>query len=138
MQNPTARLFLCIAAAWSVTGIVATETRAEDRSASASLRRDRHVVIVVWDGMRPDLVSEQYTPTLWRLAQGGVTFRNHHSVYPSATVVNGTAIKPALIRTAAVFLRITITNRRSTNRNRLTLKTSVSCKKATTSAVASI
>src|SRR5205807_2407865 len=29
---------------------------------------------------------------LWKLAQGGVTFRNHHSVYPSATIVNGTAI----------------------------------------------
>src|SRR3989440_4471011 len=52
----------------------------------------RHVVIVVWDGMRPDFVSEQNTPTLWKLAQRGVTFQNHHSVYPSATIVNGTAI----------------------------------------------
>src|SRR5438477_12583922 len=48
--------------------------------------------MVVWDGMRPDFVSEQNTPTLWKLAQSGVTFRNHHSVYPSATIVNGTAI----------------------------------------------
>src|SRR4030088_2891974 len=53
---------------------------------------ERHVVIVVWDGMRPDFVSEQNTPALWKLAQSGVTFRNHHSVYPSATIVNGTAI----------------------------------------------
>jgi arylsulfatase A-like enzyme len=52
----------------------------------------RHVVVVVWDGMRPDFVSEQNTPTLWKLAKEGVTFRNHHSVYPSATNVNGTAI----------------------------------------------
>src|SRR5256886_2327717 len=52
----------------------------------------RHVVVVVWDGMRPDFVSEQNTPTLWKLAQSGVTFRNHPSVYPSATIVNGTAI----------------------------------------------
>src|SRR6266853_2285687 len=52
----------------------------------------RHVVIVVWDGMRPDFVSEQNTPTLWKLAREGVTFRNHHAVYPSATMVNGTAI----------------------------------------------
>src|SRR2546430_17735630 len=57
-----------------------------------SLRQDRHVVIVVWDGMRPDFISEQNTPTLWKLAQAGVIFRNHHSVYPSATIVNGTAI----------------------------------------------
>src|SRR5438874_11539726 len=60
--------------------------------ASAFAAEQRHVVVVVWDGMRPDLVSEQNTPTLWKLAQGGVTFRNHHSVYPSATIVNGTAI----------------------------------------------
>src|SRR5438045_74927 len=54
--------------------------------------QSRHVVVVVWDGMRPDFVSEQNTPTLWKLAKEGVTFRNHHSVYPSAAIVNGTAI----------------------------------------------
>ena len=53
---------------------------------------DRHVVVVVWDGMRPDFVSKETTPTLWKLAREGVTFRNHHPVYPSATMVNGTAI----------------------------------------------
>lgn len=53
---------------------------------------DRHVVMVVWDGMRPDFVSEKTTPTLWRLAREGVTFRNHHPVYLSATMVNGTAL----------------------------------------------
>jgi len=53
---------------------------------------NRRVVVVVWDGMRPDFVSEETTPTLWRLAREGVTFRNHHPVYPSATNVNGTAM----------------------------------------------
>jgi arylsulfatase A-like enzyme len=55
-------------------------------------KSERHVVIVVWDGMRPDFVSEENTPALWKLARDGVTFRNHHSVYPSATMVNGTAL----------------------------------------------
>src|SRR5437667_12090048 len=55
-------------------------------------KSDRHVVVVVWDGMRPDFVSEKTTPTLWKLAREGVTFRNHHPVYPSATMVNGTAM----------------------------------------------
>jgi arylsulfatase A-like enzyme len=54
--------------------------------------QDRHVLVVVWDGMRPDFVSEQNTPALWQLARDGVVFRNHHCVYPSATNVNGTAI----------------------------------------------
>src|SRR5712675_2012595 len=53
---------------------------------------ERHVVVVVWDGMRPDFVTEQNTPTLWKLAREGITFRNHHPVYPSATNVNGTAM----------------------------------------------
>jgi arylsulfatase A-like enzyme len=52
----------------------------------------KHVVVVVWDGMRPDFVTEIYTPTLWKLAKQGVVFRDHHCVYPSATNVNGTAI----------------------------------------------
>ena len=52
----------------------------------------RHVVVVVWDGMRPDFVTHQNTPTLWKLAREGITFRNHHAAYPSATMVNGTAM----------------------------------------------
>ena len=55
-------------------------------------KSERHVMIVVWDGMRPDFVSEQNTPALWKLSREGVTFRNHHAVYPSATMVNGTAL----------------------------------------------
>ena len=64
-------------------------------SATAAIvpaKPERHVVVVVWDGMRPDFVTEQNTPTLWKLAREGITFRNHHAVYPSATMVNGTAI----------------------------------------------
>ncbi|PYK31499.1 MAG: hypothetical protein DME57_03455, partial [Verrucomicrobia bacterium] len=52
----------------------------------------RQVLIVVWDGMRPDLMTEKNCPTLWQLGKQGVTFRNHHSVYPTATNVNGTAL----------------------------------------------
>lgn len=61
-------------------------------SATEQFNQSRHVVVVVWDGMRPDFVSEQNTPTLWKLAREGIVFRNHHSVYPSATMVNGTAL----------------------------------------------
>ena len=51
-----------------------------------------HIVVVVWDGMRPDFITEKSTPTLYRLARDGVFFGNHHPVYLSATEVNGTAI----------------------------------------------
>ncbi len=53
---------------------------------------NRHIVLVVWDGMRPDFVTEKYAPTLDKLAHDGVRFRNHHSVYPTATDVNGAAL----------------------------------------------
>jgi arylsulfatase A-like enzyme len=93
MRKGRARLVLgAIAVVLIAVDSNPAESPQQDRSASASLRRDRHVVIVVWDGMRPDFVSEQNTPALWKFAGGGVTFRNHHSVYPSATIVNGTAI----------------------------------------------
>src|SRR6266576_7058704 len=52
----------------------------------------RHILVVVWDGMRPDFVSQENTPALWKLAREGVIFRNDHAVYPSATNVNGTAL----------------------------------------------
>src|SRR6266571_5775112 len=42
--------------------------------------------------MRPDFVSQENTPALWKLAHEGVIFHNHHAVYPSATNVNGTAL----------------------------------------------
>jgi predicted AlkP superfamily pyrophosphatase or phosphodiesterase len=51
-----------------------------------------HVVIMVWDGLRPDFITEQYTPTLRRLANQGVFFNRHHPVYISSTEVNGTAL----------------------------------------------
>src|SRR5688572_8310639 len=52
----------------------------------------KHIVLVVWDGLRPDFVSPQLTPNLYELAQRGVFFQNHHAVYPSATIINGTAM----------------------------------------------
>lgn len=52
----------------------------------------RRVVVVVFDGMRPDYVSAETSPNLWRLAQEGVFFGNHHPVYLSSTEVNGVAL----------------------------------------------
>lgn len=54
--------------------------------------RAEHVALVVWDGMRADFVKEEYAPNLAKVAAGGVHFRNHHSVYPSLTNVNATAL----------------------------------------------
>lgn len=66
--------------------LAAASARAADSPA------ERHVVVIVWDGMRPDFITAQTTPHLWALAQSGVFFASHHPVYLSATEVNGTAI----------------------------------------------
>jgi arylsulfatase A-like enzyme len=59
---------------------------------SFSAGKAEHVIVIVWDGMRPDLITAEHTPTLHQLARDGVMFQNHHPVYCSATEVNGTAI----------------------------------------------
>jgi predicted AlkP superfamily pyrophosphatase or phosphodiesterase len=78
-----AELWICL-----VTGIV-VEARG---AAPAPSGKAEHVVLVVWDGMRPDFITPQYTPTLYKLALDGVFFKNHHPVYISSTEVNGAAL----------------------------------------------
>jgi arylsulfatase A-like enzyme len=47
-----------------------------------------HFVIVGLDGLRADMVTPETTPNFLRLAQQGVHFSQHHSVFPTATRVN--------------------------------------------------
>jgi len=62
-------------------------------SASAgATEKPRHVVVMVWDGMRPDFMSEKHTPTLYQLARQGVEFEDHHPSYLSLTEGNGTVM----------------------------------------------
>src|SRR5215471_10066484 len=69
-------------------------TRFRDRSFACKMRllkRDhramRHVVVVVLDGLRRDLIGEDRTPALARFAQRSQSFASHSSVFPSATRV---------------------------------------------------
>ena len=51
-----------------------------------------HIVVLVWDGMRPDFITVQNCPNLYSLATNGVFFNKHHCAYVSSTEVNGTAL----------------------------------------------
>lgn len=51
-----------------------------------------HVVVIVWDGLRPDFVTKENTPVLYELRRQGVFFSKHHAVYPTSTEVNGAAL----------------------------------------------
>ena len=46
-----------------------------------------HLVIVV-DGLRPDYVTADVMPRLFRLGQRGIVFNAHHAVFPTVTRVN--------------------------------------------------
>jgi arylsulfatase A-like enzyme len=77
---------------FAAAAIAAFSTASIPVVAAASAPSSRHAVLVVSDGMRPDFVTEKYAPTLDKLAHDGVRFRNHHSIYPTATDVNGAAL----------------------------------------------
>jgi arylsulfatase A-like enzyme len=61
-------------------------------SLPASAGRAALNIVLVLDGLRPDAITPAETPNLWRLRQEGVHFTNSHSVFPTVTRVNATAI----------------------------------------------
>src|SRR3954469_8589587 len=47
---------------------------------------------MIWDGMRPDLVSPELIPRLAALAASGASFDAHHAVLPTVTRVNAATL----------------------------------------------
>ena len=50
------------------------------------------VIIFVVDGLRPDSITREDTPTLFRLRAEGVRFASSHAVFPTVTRVNAAAL----------------------------------------------
>jgi arylsulfatase A-like enzyme len=70
----------------------ATNAKAEVPQAAPSKPRKPKVIVFVWDGLRPDSVSEQNTPNLARLRDHeGANFADQHAVYPTFTMMNAAA-----------------------------------------------
>jgi hypothetical protein len=80
-------LFFMVATA----AFVAVPSLAQDHF-DAHRGRGRIVVLMVWDGLRPDFVTQRDTPNLYRMAREGVRFDKHHSIFPTLTMVNATAL----------------------------------------------
>jgi len=53
---------------------------------------NRNAIIFVADGLRPDAVNAIDTPTLFAMRQQGVNFTNSHSLFPTFTTPNASAI----------------------------------------------
>jgi predicted AlkP superfamily pyrophosphatase or phosphodiesterase len=54
--------------------------------------RDELTLVFVLDGLRPDSISAQETPNLYRLRREGVNFVNSHAAVPTVTRVNSTVL----------------------------------------------
>src|SRR5579872_515536 len=61
-------------------------------AADAPSSRGRIVIMMVWDGLRPDSVTTRDTPNLYEMAHQGTRFDRHHSIYPTLTMVNAAAL----------------------------------------------
>jgi hypothetical protein len=70
--------------------LIATPPRTALAAAGRSHRR--LLILMVWDGLRPDSVTLAATPNLYALKGQGAYFAAHHSIYPSLTMVNAAAL----------------------------------------------
>ena len=51
----------------------------------------RKVILFVWDGLRPDSVTQKTTPNLWGMSRQGVFFHKNHATYPTFTMMNSSS-----------------------------------------------
>jgi predicted AlkP superfamily pyrophosphatase or phosphodiesterase len=58
----------------------------------SSAQQKNNVIIFVADGLRRGSVNATDMPTFLKLRTSGVDFRNSHSVYPTFTTANASAI----------------------------------------------
>ena len=65
---------------------------AHPASAHTSRRAARIFVLMVWDGLRPDFVTAERTPSLFAMESEGVRFARHHAIYPTITMVNAATL----------------------------------------------
>jgi arylsulfatase A-like enzyme len=84
-KNVAVSALICVAVLLTSSAFVAEE-RVGDRPV-------RHnVIIFVADGLRSGSVNQRDTPALWAIRTQGVYFSNSHSLFPTFTTANASAI----------------------------------------------
>jgi hypothetical protein len=81
LASPAAALLLALVFAASVSS-----------GRIASKADGRILILMVWDGLRPDSVSQRDTPNLFALEREGVLFAHHHASFPTVTMVNAAVL----------------------------------------------
>jgi len=82
----SSRIFACAALVSATLALHAAD------APTAYKPKAEHVILVIWDGMRPDFINAENTPNLHALAERGTFFANNHSFWPTTTEVNGTVL----------------------------------------------
>ena len=72
-----------------VSGLLACQARAQEPSSAA---QPHNIIIFVADGLRYGSVEAANMPNMARLKARGVDFTNSHSLFPTVTTVNASAI----------------------------------------------
>jgi arylsulfatase A-like enzyme len=91
MRRPIVLCRAALVLASLLATVVSATTQAPAVLRPQQPARTTHLVIVV-DGLRPDYITAALMPRLIRLGQRGIVFTAHHSVYPTVTRVNASAI----------------------------------------------
>src|SRR5215470_19888488 len=63
----------------------------------------RHVIVVVLDGLRPDVIDPANMPNLARLRDGGTEFTDNHATYPTFTMMNSASFATGAFPDVAGF-----------------------------------
>jgi predicted AlkP superfamily pyrophosphatase or phosphodiesterase len=87
MHNRFPRVALATALLVAAAGCMTTPPQ-NSRPSPAATKTSHRVIMFVWDGMRPDSISETETPHLAALAKRGTYFADNHSSYPTFTMMN--------------------------------------------------
>jgi len=81
MQSSKRNILLLLAALFISLSLFAQKTT----------QKDIRTLIVFFDGLRPDYITEQFMPNLYAFSQRGCYGEQHHSVFPTVTRVNASS-----------------------------------------------
>jgi arylsulfatase A-like enzyme len=89
MRKSGFNFFIAAALLTGLVGCVSTPPSTSAKTSASVTSHSRRVIVFVWDGMRPDAITEIDTPHLAALAKRGSYFADNHSTYPTITMING-------------------------------------------------
>ena len=87
-MEPKRRIFACLTATVMLAAVVVGAAS----SLAAPKTDGRIFLMMVWDGLRPDLVAPRDTPNLFALEREGVLFAHQHAVFPTVTMVDAAVL----------------------------------------------